>query len=340
MSATAQLPDCSVYAADMIAHLPQALVVLNKHGFIEWSNNRAETLLGCELSSNVRWIEIIDTIFSPKADDGHEVSLVNGKRVSLAISPICSGQKQLIVMQDVTKTRDYQTQQSQMHRLADMGRMTAQLAHQLRTPLASAMLYAENLQNRPNDKKASHWFMRLQECHESIARQIDDLLLFARGDALSMQPVSWAVFWDMLRSRIDDFSLVSKVAIACESHIPEDVILLLHPESLLGAISNLIRNSYDAGADHICVAARVEQTNTLSFTLSDNGRGLSDAAMKALFQPFFTTKAQGNGLGLCIVRAVVEAHQGTLSIKPAEQGQGVVVDIFLPLFHDSKRRTL
>lgn len=339
MSATVETTDFSTYAADMIAHLPHALVVLNKHGFVEWTNAYAQTMLGAELDSAVRWVDVIATVFSPREDDGHEVSLVNGRRVSLSISPICSGQKQLIVMQDVTKTRDYQTQQSQMHRLADMGRMTAQLAHQLRTPLASAMLYAENLQNRPNDKKASHWRMRLQECHQSIARQIDDLLLFARGDALTREAIPWAIFFEKLRGRIDDLPAAATVRIICANHVPNEAALLLHPESLLGAITNLLRNSFDAGANEIALTACYEHNNLL-LTLQDNGKGLSDDAITALFKPFFTTKAQGNGLGLCIVRAVVEAHQGTLDIKPAEQGLGVVVRIYLPLLQDSTRRML
>lgn len=339
MSATAEIADFSSYAADMIQHLPQALIVLNKHGYVEWANPCARNLLGFELDSGVRWAALIDTVFSPREDDGHEVSLVNGRRVSLAISPICAGQKQLIVMQDVTKTRDYQTQQSQMQRLADMGRMTAQLAHQLRTPLASAMLYTENLQNRPNDTKAVHWRARLQECHYSIARQIDDLLLFARGDALSRQPMAWVRFFENLCARIGDLPAAATVRIRCVNRVPEEAVLLLHPESLLGAITNLLRNSFDAGASDIGLSACCVQDN-LVLTLEDNGKGMSEDAMTALFKPFFTTKAQGNGLGLCIVRAVVDAHQGTLDIKPVEQGQGVVVCIIFPLLQDSTRRKL
>ena len=63
--------------------------------------------------------------------------------------------------------------------------MTAQLAHQIRTPLSSAMLYTEHLNNLPDlDARSQNWIRRLQECHASIEQQIQDLLLFARGTSI------------------------------------------------------------------------------------------------------------------------------------------------------------
>ncbi|WP_446539680.1 histidine kinase dimerization/phospho-acceptor domain-containing protein [Shewanella surugensis] len=91
------------------------------------------------------WRQVIKQAFLPKNDDGYEVSLRSGRRVSIAIRPLTPEPGQLIVLTDLTETRQLQKNVSHLQRLSALGKMVATLAHQIRTPLAAAILYAENL---------------------------------------------------------------------------------------------------------------------------------------------------------------------------------------------------
>src|SRR5690606_34851278 len=94
------------------------------------------------------WSQVIQQVFSPKIDDGLEVSLINGKRISVKTSTLEQDQSQLIVLHDLTETRKLLDEVNHQRRLADLGSMMASLAHQIRTPLATAILYLGHIRNK------------------------------------------------------------------------------------------------------------------------------------------------------------------------------------------------
>ncbi len=122
--------------------MPVGVILLDPKGIVSETNNEALRLLGEPLEGE-RWVDIIQRCFNPQEDDGHEISLRSGRKVKLAISASAAGQ--LIVITDMTETRQLQSRLSEMQRLSSLGKMVASLAHQVRTPLSSAMLYAANL---------------------------------------------------------------------------------------------------------------------------------------------------------------------------------------------------
>jgi len=121
--------------------LPGGVVVLDGEGVIRENNPAAEALLGEPLLS-IAWSEVISRAFAPRCDDGHEVSLVDGRRVNISTCPLGAEPGQILLITDVTEMRMLQDRLSQQQRLASMGETAASLAHQIRTPLSSAMLYA------------------------------------------------------------------------------------------------------------------------------------------------------------------------------------------------------
>lgn len=126
--------------------LPGGVVVLNEKGKVAECNAAAEELLGSPLE-NQSWLSIIRERFAPRKDDGHEISLVNGKRVSLLSRSLDEEPGQIILITDQTQTRRLQQSLSRHQRLMEMGKMVSSLAHQIRTPLSAAMLYAGHLRN-------------------------------------------------------------------------------------------------------------------------------------------------------------------------------------------------
>src|SRR5690606_13169564 len=121
--------------------LPGGVVVLDGRGRVIEANPLALELLG-EPLLGVFWREVIQRSFAPRADDGHEISLQDGRRLSLATRSLAGEPGQLILLTDLTETRRLQDELARHARLSALGRMVASLAHQIRTPLSTALLYA------------------------------------------------------------------------------------------------------------------------------------------------------------------------------------------------------
>lgn len=320
------LPEISSMA--ILAQLPCGLVVLDKTGCIVWSNETALGMLGNGLMGR-SWLEVIQQAFAPKADDGHEVSLVDGRRVNVSISSIDELPGELVMLTDMTTTRDYEQSKADQRRLAAIGRMTAQLAHQIRTPLSSAILYTEHLLKADlPDSRLLLWLERVRECHTSIEQQIQDLLIFARGGSVEKQDVDLVKWSEQLKIRISMLLEVNQVEqqfIAKSSRKSA----LIHSESLTGAILNLINNALQAEASQISFSLS-DKEECLELTVCDNGNGMSEEVRAQAGTPFYTTKARGTGLGLAVVEAVVKAHGGEMLID-STAGMGCIVTIRIPV---------
>ncbi len=120
--------------------LPAGVVVLDSRGVVTDCNPAALEFLG-EPLTGLLWRDVIERCFAPRSDDGHEISLRDGRRLSIATRSFQSGGGQLLLLTDLTETRVLQRNLSRHRRLSEMGRMMSSLAHQIRTPLSAAMLY-------------------------------------------------------------------------------------------------------------------------------------------------------------------------------------------------------
>lgn len=313
---------------DILSSLPTALVILNAQGRVVWLNPSAEAMLGYGLLDSL-WLDVLQRAFVPRDDDGHEVSLADGRRVHVAISSLDSLPGILVTLTDLTASRDYEKERENDKRLVSIGTMTAQLAHQIRTPLASAILYSEHLSLLPHlDARSQTWVRRLRECHASIEQQIQDLLLFARGTSIEPKMINMDQWCSQLIQRaqpyVETYSALLKVN---NQLIHQDVSI--HGESLIGAILNLIINALQSEAIEIYLTLASMDDSGIQISVEDNGTGMSEDVKAQAFSPFYTTKAQGTGLGLAVVFAVVKAHGGTVTLE-SEVGIGTQVNLYLP----------
>ena len=215
----------------------------------------------------------------------------------------------------MTETQHLKTQAERNQRLAAMGEMAAQLAHQLRTPLAAALLYAGNLENAelPLGSRVSI-AQKTVERLKHLERLIQDMLMFARGEVLGRETFLVAdllselaqTFEALARSRGIAFLVTDGAAGAALSG---------HRKSLVGALTNLLENALQA----VEAGGRIEldawrDGSQMVFAVRDNGRGMNAQTIARLFDPFFTTRADGTGLGLSIARGVARAHGGGIEV--------------------------
>lgn len=308
--------------------LPVGVVVIDGAGIVNSANPTAKTLLGEDIDK-CRWVDVIEQSFSPKQSDGYEVSLRDGRLVSIATRSLDKEPGQMVVVNDMTETRRLQEQLSRTERLTEMGQMVASLAHQIRTPLSAAMLYAGHLQSdQLSESNRTKFADKLQGRLQNLEQQIGDMLQFARGGSAVAEEFHVADFFDVLKGALEGVLLQSSVK--CLWQLSDQAGNLLgHQESLCGAIQNLVTNAIQAGADNISLRSEITG-QFIDINVIDNGPGIPSDQLEKILEPFFTTKSRGTGLGLAIVQSVVSAHKGSLGVE-SEIGKGSRFTLRLPL---------
>lgn len=313
--------------------LPGGIVVIDAKGVVVQSNPAAQRMLQHRLDGAL-WRTVIDECFAPRGDDGLEISTRAGRRVSLATSSL-DNEGQIILLTDQTETRKLQQKVSRYEKLSAMGKMVSALAHQIRTPLSAAMLYADHLTNPDISPDTQAKFTRkLQGRLQHMERQVRDMLLFVRNEL----PLNDVV-------TLDDLEQGVRAAIEVTLATSHSYCLFVNPtpahklrcnrEALISAIGNLVNNAVQARAGAINIALRFDvlEVNSrphLRISVVDDGPGMNEEQLHAAKTLFYTSKSTGTGLGLAVVQSVARAHGGYFSLQSAE-GEGTKARIYVPL---------
>lgn len=308
--------------------LPGGVIVIDGMGVVREANPAAIDLLGQPLLGML-WRHVISRCFAPREDDGHEVSLKDGRRLSIATRSLDAEPGQLVLLNDLTETRRLQEQLARHERLSSLGRMVASLAHQIRTPLSAAMIYASHLTEQELPVETQQRFAaRLKDRLHELEHQVRDMLVFARGELpLTDRLTPGALFHALQNAAVTHVQGVS-VRWQCDSIDGE---LLCNRDTLVGALLNLIENAVQASAGRTLLKVHAySRGNVLRVCFSDNGSGMDKAALARIGEPFFTTKTTGTGLGLAVVTAVSRAHQGGVHYL-SRVGRGTCAIVSLPL---------
>lgn len=301
--------------------MPTGMIMLNGNGIVVKINDTARLLLD-EPILGQPWFDVIKRSFKPRADDWHEVSLNDGRRVKLEITALGDQPGQLIMITDLTETRLLQDKLGQLQRLSSLGRMVSKLAHQIRTPLSAAMLYGANLRNKKltNDARVNFQDKLMLRLHD-LEQQVNDMLLFAKsGKQAVVEPLNINQLIEGAKQAIEP--QVNQVGAKVNLHFcSQGCEVLGNATALSGAIQNLINNSLSV----IKTAAVIDisaycHDDYAYISVRDNGPGISADLADKIFEPFYTSRSQGTGLGLAVVKSVTNAHQGEVSLlsKPGE----------------------
>lgn len=319
--------------SNLLDLLPGGVIVLDRWGAVAQANPAAEELLEREVVGR-KWVEVIAECFAPRKDDWHEISLKNGKRVSLATRSLEAETGQIILLTDQTETRRLQQQVSRNERLSALGKMVSALAHQIRTPLSAALLYAGHLSERELSVEQTQRFSeKIVSRLNNLEQQVSDMLIFASGDVRLSDSVAVTDLLQEVQQAADIELSANQITLDIEpSHASSKIIC--NRQTMIGALGNLIHNSVQASdvGSSITLTTRASERE-LTLIIRDTGSGIAEDIMTRLQaeEAFVTTKAQGTGLGLAVVRAVVKAHQGTFALQ-SKEGEGTTVTIVLPCF--------
>ncbi len=311
--------------------MPAGVVVLDNKGLVTQCNPAAEDFLGEPLLGEI-WRNVIKRSFAPQLDDGHEISLKDGRRISMVTRSMEGEPGQLILLTDLTETRELQHRLDRHRRLSEMGRMMSSLAHQIRTPLSAAMLYAGHLcDSELTPQQHQRFSEKVLSRLNHLDQQVKDMLLFVRGDVKQTDTITVAELLSALEVAME-VSVNSSRATYSINNGCRGTIIQCNQDTMVGALMNLVTNSIQSRSSHVEIAinASIVDNSRLQIMITDNGPGFDKSVLRSLEEPFFTTKSQGTGLGLAVVRAVAQAHHGEFELR-SKPGVGTVAVLLLPV---------
>lgn len=303
--------------------LPAGVVVVDAAGVVSEANPAAAAMLGGTLCGE-RWHELAAALQTVAPPDEF---VIGNRRVSLAESALASGGGRIILIHDITAAHEMKASLERNQRLAAMGEMAASLAHQLRTPLATALLYSANLA-KPDlaDDARARFAEKATEQLKRLERLIQDVLLFARGEEIGREVIPVADLLAEAGQTLLPLCAARGVAFSREGE-SAGAIIVGGRKPLAGALLNLLENALqvcEAGGEvrlGVSVAGK-----RVRISVRDTGPGVLPEQQARIFEPFFTTKGQGTGLGLAIALGVARAHGGSIEVfsRPDEGAEFVM----------------
>lgn len=300
----------------LLDSLPGGVLVVDRQGLVRQSNAPAREWLGTTLDGS-RWREILDAPDVEMSPDGRELTISGDIQLTVARRQVADRGETIILLTDVTEQRRLAAELNQNRRLAAMGEMAARLAHQVRTPLSAALLYADHLTTRDlAAEQRTRFGERLLGRLRDLEHMTRDMLGFVRGGCGQSAPV---ILKDLLR-RLEETlgESVPNRARLCIDHGGVGGAVQGDAQALLGALCNLVENAWQVaeGPIEVKVQLRLDGQSAVEIWVIDNGPGVAPELAGQLFEPFVSGRPGGTGLGLAVANSVAESHGGSLRLVP------------------------
>jgi len=321
--------------------MPAGLLVIGANGLISSANPAAEQALGIQTLSFRRYSEALgeasrlsaliaqclsEGLVFRREQAAHTAPDGTHRELGVTISPIRRGQEKatgaICLLSDLTELALLQKQMQMRENLAALGELSAGIAHEFKNALATISGYAQMIHSDPAARDTSENAGKILEQTRSVTHVVTEFLRYARPLDISAETVALAPLVDRAVGEIRE--LFPRVAIHAEGDFGE----VAGDDGLLRQVLlNLVRNAAEAS-----LASPAEPRVTIRGVISgesaelsqriaiaDNGLGIAPEALPKLFLPFFTTKANGTGLGLAVVQKILLQHGGQIEARNRSQ---------------------
>jgi len=237
-------------------------------------------------------------------------------------------------LEEMVKERSKELEETQeelisKERLAMLGQLAGGVSHELRNPLAtiSNAVYFLQMTLAQADETTKEYLQIIAAQVQDASKIISDLLSFARETPADSQSVSPA----KLGARIWEKRALPK-GIQIVTHLPPDLPpVFVDPQQMTQVLENLVTNAYEAmpQGGKLIVKARADR-NKVYLSMADTGEGIAEENLGRLFEPLFSTKPRGVGLGLALSKMLVEANGGRIEVE-SQEGKGTTFTLILPI---------
>ena len=207
----------------------------------------------------------------------------------------------------------------------------SKMFHEIKNPLTLINSSLQLIQDEHPEVTTFRFWNQTMEDIKNLRNLLDELSSFQKGNVLNMTKINLFDFTEDLLESTAGFLLETGTPLTLESTI-DDLDFYADDVKLRQAIINLLKNAAESSASGSSIILRMTtDTQWLYISVADKGCGISKEHLEKIFEPFHTTKSYGTGLGLPIVKKIIESHNGKLTLK-SKEGAGTTFLISLPLF--------
>ncbi|TVQ78144.1 MAG: PAS domain-containing protein [Bradymonadales bacterium] len=311
----------------ILEQIPEGVILVNQEAKLIFSNPKARELFGDLLSQeNLKETELKSIL---NDQDFQRLDwVVRGVTRNLQLQALSLGsQGRLIVIQDRTQIEELEKQIQLKDRLATVGQLAAGLAHEIKNPLASL---SGSIQLMKRDLSPDSAQDRLMQIVLRETDRLDELLVnflnYAKPSRLQLKSFHLGELVREIKSlfELKRESPVKSLVLSLKE--TGDLNLIADSSALRQVVWNLLRNAEAAmiSGGEIAIELDGSQSGRVLMLVRDSGKGMSEETQKRIFEPFYTERSQGIGLGLALVYQILEGHQAKLQLK-SKLGQGTEI---------------
>ena len=305
--------------ASLLSALPIGVIILQHQSIYAFNDMASQIVhdlsIGQEWRIPRRWVRLDATHF--RCTNARSVAEDGSSQVIEIVRPEykeLSQDRLLVLLHDVTATFRAREQAERESKLSAMGKMAAELAHQIRTPLATALLYAGHLvrPNLPEEKRGS-FSSRLNDQLKALDGLVSRMLATLRNKPGSANLVAVARLIGECKASIEPLFEAKGITLAVSIEGGEHLVSV-HENEIKGGIISILENAlrFSSPGQSVRLIATAAQSR-LQIVVEDDGPGIAEHDLDRLFEPFFTTDPTlGTGLGLAIAKSAVQAHGGEI----------------------------
>ncbi len=338
------LADMELYAENVFNSMPVGLITVDQQGHLVSCNQLAEELTKVELlKSQGRSLKQIlpewpESVFSGRQDLRNlqfTGCRKDGRRIPVKISSSrlrsSDGRElgRVLIFQDMSQIKDMEARLERSRRLAALGKMAAGIAHEIRNPLGTLKGFAQYFKDQAGNNPESREYADIMIGEvDRLNHIISALLQFARPREPEIKTISGREILEQAVRLLDaDFK---KQAIVPEIIADNNSQFAADPDLILQVLINLLKNSLAASGpkDNITLIS-TQDDNSITLTVKDSGKGMNPEEKEKMFDPFFTTRKTGTGLGLAVSYQIIEQHSGRFEVE-SRPGRGTIIRIILP----------
>ncbi|MFQ3573333.1 MAG: ATP-binding protein [Thermodesulfovibrionales bacterium] len=236
----------------------------------------------------------------------------------------------VLIFKDITRLRELEVQNERNRRLTAMGELVMKIAHEIRNPLGSIELFAGLLRNDLGDTEQGIYAQKISNSVKSLVNTLDNMLSFTKEPRPRLQNQS---IKQMVEELIDEFKgYLQNSSVEFVFLCKDDISACIDKGLMRQALLNLLINAVQAmpTGGKITISIDKVSGDFVNIEISDTGMGIEDDKLLNIFEPFYSTKDRGTGLGLPISASIIKAHNGTISVK-SRLNEGSVFQITLPI---------
>jgi len=350
------LTDTTNSIGKILSSMYSGVIFINRQGKIITFNSAAEKITGFK-EEEVRERQYTEIFNDQETSDSDLLNALNsgyschdrdvyrivrdGRKLPLKVSvfPLYNEEGKIIgageIFQDLLKIKELEERVSREDRLASLGKFAAGIAHEVRNPLASIKGFAQYLKGKFSLKGSESYYTDIIiEEVERLDKIVSALLNFAKPKPLHIEMHNINSIIEESLALIEDKARKNHISIM--KNLRDDLPLMnMDKDQVKQVFLNMFLNAIQEMemGGKLEVVSRSNENSSVIVEIKDTGRGISHENIQNIFNPFFTTKESGFGLGLSIANSIIESHGGEIKVI-SEIEKGTTFTIQIPINHD------